>query len=218
MPLFRRLSAHSSRMITFRKSLFINIDVEELSSLNPKMNLVNNSLDLTSVGLRSPSCKRLFSSSPFDRNNHTTGTISDKGKTQEKRPRRPLKVVPLKPAVDVAPKARQFFIQLLRDPPRPEICGVRLSYKQASSGEPRMVFSFEFVTPDQLDKFDEEVPLDLDSDTNQSGVEETESSTSPALFVSGSAFLKVLGATVDVDDRFLPILYDKEGNRMDPNA
>ena len=39
------------------------------------------------------------------------------------------------------------------------------------------------------------------------------------LYVHHDAVLKVLGATLDVDEeRLVPILYDKEGNIMDPNA
>ena len=41
----------------------------------------------------------------------------------------------------------------------------------------------------------------------------------PKLYVHHHAFLKVLGATVDVDtETVTPILYDREGNRMDPNV
>ena len=41
----------------------------------------------------------------------------------------------------------------------------------------------------------------------------------PKLFVHRDAFLKVLGATVDVNlETITPILYDREGNIMDPNA
>ena len=41
----------------------------------------------------------------------------------------------------------------------------------------------------------------------------------PKLYVHHNAFLKVLGATVDVNmENITPILYDKEGNVMDPNA
>ena len=41
----------------------------------------------------------------------------------------------------------------------------------------------------------------------------------PKLFVHRDAFLKVLGATVDVNmETITPILYDREGNLMDPNA
>eukprot|EP00957_Ditylum_brightwellii_P202154 15328836-Ditylum_brightwellii.AAC.2 len=44
----------------------------------------------------------------------------------------------------------------------------------------------------------------------------------PKLYVHHSAFMKVLGSTVDVDidksGMFKPILYDREGNMMDPNV
>jgi hypothetical protein len=39
------------------------------------------------------------------------------------------------------------------------------------------------------------------------------------LYVHHNAFLKALGSTVDVDvTTLVPILYDQEGNKMDPNA
>ena len=173
---------------------------------------------------RATSARPLTSSSPFDQSNHSTtlGTEQDSTEKHRSRRRRPLRFVPLKPAVDVAPKARKFFIQLLKQPPRPSICGIRLNYKQAASGEPRMVFSFEFVTREQLTDVDEAIPLELDDDNDdkerKSKHSESNPDTLPKLYVSGSAFLKVLGSTVDVDKNFLPILYDREGNRMDPNA
>lgn len=41
----------------------------------------------------------------------------------------------------------------------------------------------------------------------------------PKLYINAGAFLKVLGATVDVDlESGTPILYDREGNHMDPNG
>jgi hypothetical protein len=41
----------------------------------------------------------------------------------------------------------------------------------------------------------------------------------PKLYVQEHAFMKVLGCTLDVDEeQILPILYDREGNLMDPNA
>lgn len=40
----------------------------------------------------------------------------------------------------------------------------------------------------------------------------------PKLFIHHNAFLKVLGVTVDVDtEKISPILYDREGNIVDPN-
>lgn len=177
------------------------------------------------------------SSSPFDPSNHSiqqddkSSNLETKTNVQRKRKRRVLKFVPLKPAVNITPRAQQFFLKLLHDPPRPTICGVRLNYDQSSSGQPRMVFSFSFVTPEELDGMDEAVPLEKktndDAVTGQRGddqsIEPNDTSTSnaptvPTLYVSANAFLKVLGSTVDIDENFSPILYDKEGNRMDPNA
>ena len=48
---------------------------------------------------------------------------------------------------------------------------------------------------------------------------ETWNDVLPKLYIHHNAFLKVLGATVDVDSNTLtPILYDKEGFEMDPNV
>ena len=39
------------------------------------------------------------------------------------------------------------------------------------------------------------------------------------LYIHHNAFLKVLGATLDVDTETIsPILYDREGNQIDPNV
>lgn len=41
----------------------------------------------------------------------------------------------------------------------------------------------------------------------------------PKLYVNHNAFLKVLGCTLDVDiENLKPILFDKEGNQVDPNV
>jgi len=41
----------------------------------------------------------------------------------------------------------------------------------------------------------------------------------PKLYIHHNAFLKVLGAKLDVNTETIsPILYDREGNIMDPNA
>ena len=182
------------------------------------------------------SATRHFASSPFDQTNHNVQDNAT-GRTPKRRRRRELKFVPLKPAVDLTPKARSFFLQLTQNPPRPDICGVRLNYHQASSGEPRMVFSFAFVTEKELDAFDEAVPLLVGNksteesnnarhddtatesdDPNNPSDHSQEVKQPPTLYVSGNAFLKVLGAKVDLDNQFMPVLYDKEGNKMDPNA
>ena len=41
----------------------------------------------------------------------------------------------------------------------------------------------------------------------------------PKLYIHHNAFLKVLGTLVDVDlQTMTPIIYDREGNKLDPNA
>jgi hypothetical protein len=57
--------------------------------------------------------------------------------------------------VALTPKARNFFRALLESTSDPEIVGIILNYHQSSSGEPRMVFSFDFVKADQLSSLDE---------------------------------------------------------------
>eukprot|EP00980_Cylindrotheca_fusiformis_P009963 scaffold2201_cov119-Cylindrotheca_fusiformis.AAC.8 len=127
------------------------------------------------------------------------------------------KYVPRKAAVELTEKARNFFHKLLEK--NPNYTGVMLNYKQASSGQPRMVFSFDFITEDELSTNDEGVSLEVNDDGSPKSPEEALKDGRPKLYVNGDAFLKVLGATVDVDlDTATPVLYDREGNRMDPNA
>jgi hypothetical protein len=128
--------------------------------------------------------------------------------------------IPQKAAVQLTEQARDFFQNLLKDPPRPEIIGIRLNYDQSKQDSIRMVFSFEFVTANDLSSNDEPVSLEVleDGVTPKTYVESVNDGF-PKLYVSGDAFLKVLGAEVDVDTKTLtPILRDREGNIMDPNA
>lgn len=92
-----------------------------------------------------------------------------------------------------------------------------------------MVFTFKFVAESDIDRsLDEGVSLELiderDSSTGQvvkvpKPPSESQNDTLPKLYVHRDAFLKVLGSTVDVDiDSLALILYDREGNTMDPNA
>jgi hypothetical protein len=104
-----------------------------------------------------------------------------------------------------------------------------LNYDQSKSGEPRMVFSFSFVTAKDVDPmYDEGVSLELVESLSPDSTEtilvpkppsESRMDGLPKLYVHHNAFLKVLGATVDVDTSTVtPILFDREHNRMDPNA
>jgi len=134
--------------------------------------------------------------------------------------------------VALTPKARTFFKSLLEnvatnqsdkgssDAEDDPIIGVQLTYSQSTTGEPRMVFGFSFLRSSALDPNDEAVSLEVleDGETPKSPAEALDDGL-PKLYVHHDAVLKVLGSTLDVDEeRLMPILYDKEGNVMDPNA
>lgn len=82
-----------------------------------------------------------------------------------------------------------------------------------------MVFSFSFVTKEDITEDDEGVSLEVLPDGTPKAPKDCINDGLPKLYVNHNAFLKVLGATVDIDkDTAAPILYDREGNRLDPNA
>jgi hypothetical protein len=63
------------------------------------------------------------------------------------------------------------------------------------------------------------VSLELLEDGKPKSPEESMNDGLPKLYVHHNAFMKVLSATVDVNlESITPILYDREGNVMDPNA
>ena len=74
---------------------------------------------------------------------------------QKKRPRKKFKFVPQKAAVALTPKARNFFRALLENTSDDQVVGIMLNYHQSSTGEPRMVFSFDFCKKNQLMSQDE---------------------------------------------------------------
>ncbi len=97
-----------------------------------------------------------------------------------------------------------------------------------------MVFTFDFVNQEQIGRKDEPVSLEVikvkkaeEDSTSLDGQEEKEipkppqesyNDGLPKLYIHEHAFMKVLGCTIDMDmDRLSPILYDREGNIMDPN-
>lgn len=128
--------------------------------------------------------------------------------------------IPQSAAVKLTESARTFFKRLLETPPRPEIIGIMLNLSQSKEGDMRMVFSFQFVSASDLAPTDEPVSLEVleDGITPKPFVESMNDGL-PKLYVNGDAFLKVLGASVDIDkDSLTPILHDREGNIMDPNA
>jgi hypothetical protein len=114
---------------------------------------------------------------------------------------------------------RKFFKSLLEIAPTEDTIGIMLHYDQSKTGEPRMVFSFGFVTAAELGPDDEAVSLELLEDGTPKKPVDAMNDGLKKLYVSGNAFLKVLGAKLDVDrEKLIPILYDREGDLMDPNA
>ena len=137
--------------------------------------------------------------------------------TLRKSPNKRKKFVPRKAAVELTEKARMLFKKLLENHPSRD--GILLNYNQSSTGEPRMVFSFSFVNQDDLDEQDEGVSLEVDEEGNPKSPKDALDDGLPKLYVHHNAFLKVLGATVDVDtEKITPVLYDKEGFELDANA
>jgi len=145
------------------------------------------------------------------------------------RARKPRVFVPPKAAVKLTPKARAYCRDLLDAAHNPEITGIMLRFQQSRSGEPRMVFAFEFVKVGGLGKDDEGVSLEvLEDGTTPVPPMQSMSDGKRKLYLHQSAILKVLGCTLDVqqvDDGtdtdttvITPVLYDREGNLMDPNA
>lgn len=78
---------------------------------------------------------------------------STTGSNDTIRPLNKQKFVPRKAAVTLSEQTRVFFKDLLAD--NPEKDGIMLHYKQSSTGEPRMVFSFAFVVQEDIGPDDE---------------------------------------------------------------
>jgi hypothetical protein len=173
--------------------------------------------------------------SPFDPKNlkktDDSSSIIENSNVSSKGKKRRRTFVPRIAAVQLTEKARLLFKKLLDNPVRPDIIGIMLNYDQSKSGEPRMVYTFQFVTDKDVDyEQDEGVSLELvpSSKVDPSTGEpilipkppvESRNDGLPKLYIHHHAFLKVLGATIDVDtETIAPILYDREGNCMDPNA
>ena len=177
-------------------------------------------IPLNSYYCSTKTLREMSTKSPFDPTNKNADTTTTKKKIHRT-------FIPRKAAVKLTDKARSFFKVLLKEPPRKDVIGIMLNYDQSKTGEPRMVFSFSFVTANEIDfDQDEGVSLELVTSIDVNGEEslvpkspvDSRSDGLPKLYIHHNAFLKVLGATIDVDtETITPILYDREGNRMDPN-
>lgn len=168
-------------------------------------------------------CKNLV------RCNDNPGRITRPLSTSSTRTKR---VVPRKAPIKFTPRARKFFKSLLEQKTQKSendrTVGIMLKYQQSQTGEPRMVYTFDFVNQNQISNRDEPVSLEvIESNRDSSGQEEEMPKSPedsyddglPKLYIHQHAFLKVLGCTIDIDEvNFTPVLFDREGNLLDPNA
>lgn len=130
------------------------------------------------------------------------------------------KFVPQKAAIKMTEKARNLFMSLL-DNTSQETQGIVLKFQQSNTGEPRMVFTFDFIKKNEIGSNDEGVSLEICDDGTPKAPTESWNDGLKKLYVHHSAFLKVLGGTVDVEIKksgsFKTIVFDREGNQVDPN-
>lgn len=127
--------------------------------------------------------------------------------------------IPRKAPVLMTDTARTFFQSLLENKKDDVTAGIILNFHQSSSGEPRMVFSFDFVKTSDLGPEDEGVSLEVLEDGTPKPPAESLMDGKPKLYIHHNAFMKVLGSKVDVDLETLKLtMYDRDGNVMDPNA
>lgn len=108
------------------------------------------------------------------------------------------------------------------------VAGIMLKFQQSSTGEPRMVFLLDFVQMKDIGPNDEGVSLEVitNPETNKEEPKSPLDSINdglPKLYIHHSAFLKILGGTLDIQigtdgSSILPIIFDREGNELDPNA
>jgi len=86
----------------------------------------------------------------------------------------------------------------------------------------RMVFSLDFAREGLVGKEDEGVSLELLEDGSPKPPSESDGDGLKKVYIHHTAFMKVLGATMDIevgeDGSFTPTFKDREGNDLDPNA
>ena len=227
LSLHHRQTRRWSSLLLGRRSPPIQCD---RSSVHPLSSML-----FTLQNFSSSSASSTSSLSPFDAKNmkaiDKSNNDSENSNISTSSKKRRRTFIPRIAAVQLTEKARAFFKKLLDHPIRPDIVGIMLNYDQSKSGEPRMVYTFQFVTNNDIDpEQDEGVSLEMipsskvDPTTGEpilipKSPVDSRNDGLPKLYIHHHAFLKVLGATIDVDtETIAPILYDREGNRMDPNA
>lgn len=77
----------------------------------------------------------------------TNGGVSSSSQGN-KRTRKPF--IPIKSAINVTPKAREYLKLLIANSPKERTKGIMINYEQGSDGSPRMVFTFNFLADDYV--------------------------------------------------------------------
>jgi hypothetical protein len=128
--------------------------------------------------------------------------------------------IPRKAAIQLKPAAREFCKSILENAPE-DVIGIMLKYQMSSQGNFGMVFAFDFARAEDIGPDDESVSLEILEDGSPKSPLESVNDGLKKLYVHHTAFMKVLGGTLDVkfesDGSFMPIVYDREGNELDPN-
>lgn len=132
-------------------------------------------------------------------------------------------MIPRKAALALTPKARDLFQKMIQVT---NSQGIILKYEISSQHALRMAFKFDLIKDitKELDEQDEGVSLQvLEDGITPKPPSEAWDDGLPKLYIHHAAFMKVLGGTLDVDfnsetGEMKPILFDREGNEMEPNA
>lgn len=64
--------------------------------------------------------------------------------------KRTTKFIPIKAAINLTPKSRQYLKLLIANSPKARTKGIMLNYEQGSDGSPRMMFTFKFLADDYV--------------------------------------------------------------------
>jgi hypothetical protein len=133
-------------------------------------------------------------------------------------------MIPRKAAIAITPKARTILKQIINIT---KSRGILLKYEISSHHALRMAFKFVLIKDISTEintNTDEGISLEvLDDGITPKSPTDSYHDNLPKLYISQTAFMKVLGGTLDVDINvdtgdMIPRLVDREGHDMDPNA
>lgn len=123
----------------------------------------------------------------------------------------------------LSPKARKVFQQIIA---ATKSEGILLKYEMSTKQAMRMMFKFDLIKDREKELTDQDEGVSLE--VMEDGVTPKPPADSwddelPKLYIHQGAFMKVLGAKLDVDFNaetgdLTPKLFDREGFELDPSA